>query len=533
MYKVDNYLGGEMFAKYRACTAGARYHAPDRSNRSTIAACLPILHRLKAAGFEATLADELRVKLEEYVQLKKALEARATTRLETVDQILQSRGSSLYPFQRIGVEWLAGRVTGLLADDMGLGKSIQALTVLEAPALVVCPSVVKGVWAAEAAKWRSDLKVVILEGRGSFRWPAEGELIITNYDILDVTQVGLFPQTDLIFDEGHALKNWKSRRTQKSRDLSEMVRKEAGRTFVLTATPLLGKPPELWSILQVAGCANEAFGSYSNFFTLFGGYKDAWGTRWGVVADPSVPDLLRKVSLRRMKTDVLKELPEKTYRTIEVEIDRKTLSECDRAWDDLNALGIDLNDAEALADATRNEEVTLENVSKARKALAIAKIAALYDLLDLYEAEGQPVVVFSRHRAPIDVLAKREGWATITGDNSKDSQEISERFQNGEFKGIAGTIQAMGVGITLTRSCQEIFIDLDWTPALNEQAEDRCCRIGQRNAVMVTTLVADHVMDRHVAKLVQKKRRMIGSSVDASAIGGSDASQMAEEGIVL
>jgi hypothetical protein len=139
------------------------------------------------------------------------------------------------------------------------------------------------------------------------------------------------------------------------------------------------------------------------------------------------------------------------------------------------------------------------------------------------EDANEPIVVFSVHRAPIDHLGTRDGWATITGDTPAAARtEIEARFQRGELRGVAATIQAGGVAITLTRAHRAVFVDQDWTPALNAQAEDRICRIGQDRGVIITRIIADHALDRRIAQVLATKIEIIEGSVDAAATNEPD-----------
>jgi hypothetical protein len=129
------------------------------------------------------------------------------------------------------------------------------------------------------------------------------------------------------------------------------------------------------------------------------------------------------------------------------------------------------------------------------------------------------VIVFSYHRAAVDLLASRPGWAVITGDTPPEQrQHIVTEFQGGRLKGVAGTIQAAGTGLTLTRANQAIFVDLAWTPALNAQAEDRICRIGQTRGVIITRLIAEHMLDERVAELLLVKQKLIESAIEKAAV---------------
>jgi SWI/SNF-related matrix-associated actin-dependent regulator 1 of chromatin subfamily A len=142
----------------------------------------------------------------------------------------------------------------------------------------------------------------------------------------------------------------------------------------------------------------------------------------------------------------------------------------------------------------------------------------LLGLVEDCEEQEEPVLVFSAHRAPVDACASREGWASITGDTSADERgRIEEAFQAGKLKGVAATIAAAGVALTLTRASRVIFADLDWTPANNDQARDRANRIGQTQSVLVTTLVADHDLDARIHDLIGFKRTLNAVTVEAAA----------------
>jgi SNF2 family DNA or RNA helicase len=156
-------------------------------------------------------------------------------------------------------------------------------------------------------------------------------------------------------------------------------------------------------------------------------------------------------------------------------------------------------------------------MSLVAKALAIAKIPAMLRMVEDFEEQEEPLVVFSAHRAPIDELEKRKGWGVITGDTSPEERSrLEARFQAGDLLGIGCTIRAGGVSITLTRACNALFVDREWTPALNSQAEDRTYRIGQDRPVLITTLVADHPLDLRVTELTTDKQVLIDASVDAA-----------------
>lgn len=549
--KVKEYLGPDAFAKFRAAIEGAKYDGTRRLNYATVDKVTTIIQRLRESDFDVELAPEMADRLKSHTaQMWVDLQS-AQDRLTTIEEALAQKGLKLFPFQRSGVQWLATRMGALLADEMGLGKTVQAVVALpaNAPVLIVAPAVAKGVWRREFKKWgRGGMHVDVLEGRDSFRWPKPGEAVIVNYDILpechtlkkqlvkgkwkmvkacDKTCEGCLhflsecaPGTVIIADEGHALKNPKAQRTIKFRALGNAVRSNGGRTWILTATPMLNKPPELWSVYQCAGIAQEAFGNWSGFMNVFQGRPGTWGGfEWGTPL-AEAGERIRRVCLRRLRMEVLPELPTKTWREIEVEVDRKTLKKCDEVLEEYG--GID-----AVLELVEAGSLDFETLSATRRALAVAKIPALLSLIEDYEEQEEPVVVFSAHLAVCEELSKREGWAVISGATSPEERtRIEEEFQRkdedgnyiGKLRGVVCTIKAGGVAITLTRAHHAIFTDLEWTPALNAQAEDRICRIGQDRGCIITRLIANHILDERIAALLMQKQILIAGSVDAARV---------------
>lgn len=462
-----------------------------------------------------------------------------------------------------------------------------------APVLVVGTSIAKLAWASELRKWRPNMTYRVLSGRGSFRWPAPNESAIINYDVLpnihletcdgklphppktpclgckevvvflgnscttrrdghEDSCTGWKPQNEddredcpgcarwlteappglvVVFDEAHKIKNSESLRGQRCRAISRSaLAHKDGRVWMLTGTPMENSPKELWSVLSVGDLAREAFGSWQNMVTLFGGEpKTIWkagqeikaGYDWskGAVSSAEVATRLQRVMLRRMKADVLPQLPGKMWRIVEVPINKQTMLRCESF---LKANGGADGIADRLDELLAHEGTPkFQEMSRVREALATAKIPALLELVQELEELGQPVLVFSMHKRPIEELEKRRGWGAIHGGLAGESgfkkrQQIVERFQAGHMKGLALTIQAGGEALTLTRANQVIFVDLAFKPSANEQAEDRACRIGQTKGVVVTILAGEHPLDRRVTEILHAKRKIIAASVDAA-----------------
>src|SRR5262245_21495662 len=165
--------------------------------------------------------------------------------------------------------------------------------------------------------------------------------------------------------------------------------------------------------------------------------------------------------LRRRREEALPQLPAKQYRTVVVGLDRLLGRDLDRLWEEWGRWFV-----------ARDELPPFEHFSEVRERLARSRIPAMLELVQEYEEQDVPLVVFSAHRAPVEALRGREGWAVITGETPPaERQAAVEAFQAGRLKGMGLTIQAGGTGLTLTHAWAALLVDLDWAPANNAQAE--------------------------------------------------------------
>jgi hypothetical protein len=448
--------------------------------------------------------------------------------------------TTLRDFQLPGVEFLARRRRAVLGDDMGLGKTFQALLAADPNMglLVVCPSSLKYNWADEVRKWRPDLTPEVMEGRGNFRFPKAGEVVITNFEILPkwllpvtvatkevrgktveikAAQVPALPSFRgintkniiLIVDECQRAKNSKSQLHKKVKELARIC----GRTWFLTGTPLMSRPLDLWNVLQAGHMAHDVFGGWGDGTWGFTGafrarkvrvsrYQTVW--QWGTPTEDT-PERLRRVMLRRLKDGVLDDLPPTVWSDLVVDVKgvrftRELTKLYERFEDEL----------------TQGRLPRFEELSDARAKLAESRIPAMLDMVQDYEEAGEPLVVFSAYKAPINKLGERDGWAIITGDvPAARRQEIVRDFQAGRLKGIGLTIAAGGVGITLTKASNVLFVDLDWVPANNAQAVDRIRRIGQNaDSIQVMRMVSNHPVDRRVHQILAIKMELIQKAID-------------------
>lgn len=481
------------FAAYVAVTrqAGAHYDKKRKAQVLHLDLLPELVEGLVGAGFTPVPVPGLSHAVHTRVHALRAQEKDIKT---------QEGWENLYSFQKDGTLFLALRKDAVLADDMGLGKTAQAIMALPPgmAAIVVCPNVVKHNWANEIARWRPDLSPFVVKKRADFRLPRKYyEVVILNYELLP-TELHTLERKGpfvLIADEAHYLKNAKTQRTQRFRMLATL----ASRRWLLTGTPLMNKPPELWGVLRAADLHTQAFGSWYSFVSCMGGHKGPFGIEWGGTPKEEAAKAFAKVALRREKEEVLKQLPSKTYRQIRV--DYKLSKEKKNEH-----MGI----MRELVTLPEMKWQGIDGMSRVRAELAYAKIGAAVALAMEYEETGTPLVVFSHHKTPVIALGEREGWECIHGDvNAETRAAIVEDFQKGLLKGIAITIQAGSEGITLTRASNMVFVDRSWNPMENSQAEDRIHRIGQENACQYIDLVCEHPLDEALHQTLAIKHRMV------------------------
>jgi SWI/SNF-related matrix-associated actin-dependent regulator 1 of chromatin subfamily A len=455
---------------------------------------------------------------------KRLVEARAVSEKATriaSDFTLEhfGNGREMMPFQKAGLEF--AEATGgncLISDQMGLGKSCQALSYLALhpemrPVVIVCPASLKRNWAREVEMWLEigDRIEVIDGGKPKM---LSGDIVIINYDILKKWLPALkeYNIQIIIYDESHYIKSPKSLRSKAAKELADGVPHK----ILLTGTPVLNRPAELWHQLQIIDHAQYPD---SRFFQWHFKYADAHKIRigynktaWDFSGASNLEDLaksLRTIMIRRTKEQVLAELPKKRRQTIIVPIDNR--NEYNRAEKDFLEWVAENNGMVAAEKASH--VVELAQIEALRQVAVRGKMKAATEWIANFLETGEKLVVFATHRATIDALMERFSGCAVKIDGSVSSekrQEAVDTFQTDPaIRLFVGNIQAAGVGITLTAASDVAFLELGWTPALHDQAEDRCHRIGQKNAVNVVYLLAEKTIDAQIAAMLEQKRDVI------------------------
>ena len=421
-------------------------------------------------------------------------------------------GGELKPFQRAGVEYLLKQRRSFLADEQGLGKTVEALATIEAdgayPAIVVCPASLKLNWMREIERWLPARSVQILDGNRGAVPPAD--LTVVNYDIVAgrLEALAALAPRAVALDESHYCKSPGAKRTQAAQRLCATVPRE-GLVLALTGTPLMNRPAELISQLRILGRLGD-FGSGAEFGQRFRGQDAHQRLHWHLRA---------RCFARRLKADVLPQLPAKTRAVVPVALDNEAeyrLAERDViAW--LRSQPLDLRALDAkVAAALRAERLVRLNALKLLAARG--KLHAALHWIHDFLCSGERLVLFARHREIQRAVLERFPAALhVLGDDSQRARDAAVRaFQEPgcDSQLIVCSIEVAGQGITLTRSSNVAFLELDWTPAKHDQAEDRCHRIGQQDAVNATYLLAADTIDESIATLLERKRAVIGAVTD-------------------
>jgi len=458
-----------------------------------------------------------------------ALGALLAERLEAAEAVRNSRadhgdpiastaavlGGELAPFQWAGVRYVLDARRAFLADEQGLGKTVEALAALEAdgayPAIVVCPASMKLGWQREAERWLPHRSVVVVEGRPPV--PPSGEITILNYEIVAAHREALsrrHPRA-LVVDESHYCKNPQAKRTQAVRRLAGAVAPD-GLRLALTGTPVLNHADELIAQLRVIGRL-EDFGSGARFSRQFRGQLSEERLHW---------HLRRRCFVRRLKSEVLPQLPAKRQVVVPVALTNEAeyrLAEKDVIeW--LRSQPLDLSELNARIAATLRAE-RLAQLGTLQRLAARGKLAAALAWIDDFLASGEPLVVFARHvEVQQAVLARFPAALHLLGADSLRNREASiAAFQDpGGPSLIIGATRVAAQGITLTRSSNVAFLELEWTPAMHDQAEDRCHRIGQHDAVTAWYLLAANTIDETMARLIQSKRQVVAAVTDGRVL---------------
>ena len=451
----------------------------------------------------------------------------------------------LFAFQKAGAYAVAAGRTCLF-DEPGVGKTFQSLAaarILDARRLlIVCPPLLTTNWAREAAIAGFPEAVVFRTGRKEPQLPDVGVAIISDSTLAarpeTARRVAEWRCDVMIVDEAHRLKTIGSARSEAVLTVG-MSAKHA--PIVITGTPIFAAPHELVPLLELSRFLCPVFGGRSQFLEDFCRQDRLGNWKAKKAALPRLKSMLRReVWVRRRKVDVLPQLPPKRRRDLVLDVPlteyRRAHKECIskvQAWltwfENFHGRPPTAEDREEYA-----KKVGFELISQMRRAAALVKVKPAIELMlehvrsTGFQEEGgkreymRPLIVWAHHldviHALYEALPAELGQAAVIYGNTSDRERdaIVAQFQEGRIPVLIAGITKAGVGITLTRSSDAIFVETDWTPGIVKQAEDRTNRIGAVNPSQYTTLVARGTLDELIQRILLSKTEVIDAVLDSS-----------------
>lgn len=454
------------------------------------------------------------------------------------------KGLNYFPFQRAGIEFALGleRIgkTGVLwGDEMGLGKTIQVIGWINnnleiKSVLVVCPKSLIYNWIREFGKW------MVRPMMASNRPNSGAPIVVINYEMAVKYREALASREwdMLVADEAHYIKNLKSQRSKTVAVLCERSK----RVSMVTGTPIPNRTIEAFSLVSLCD-PDEWNYKGKGFFSFALRYANANQDTgyWDFSGASNLEELQQRMRasclIRRLKSEVLTELPPKLRQVIE--LPAKGASAAIKAeaaaWERTEARLEPLRVAVELAKASEDPEefanavkslnkasaTAFMEMSKLRHAVALAKVPYVADMArDFLEGnEGEKLIIWGHHHDVLDQLREKLGEFGVVGIDGRMGAEerdaaVSAFQANPAIRVFVGGMTAAGVGITLTAASTEMFSELDWVPGTMLQAEDRAHRIGATKSVLVQMLVLEGSLDARMAQVLIQKMEIAERALD-------------------
>ena len=427
----------------------------------------------------------------------------------------------MFQYQKEGVEHVVRHFNGraLIADDMGLGKTLQAIALSKyygyTKVLVICPAYLRFNWKAEFNKWLGIEEVCLIK-KGKDK--LEGYPVIISYELAVKKRELLMDYgfDMVICDESHYMKNHKTKRT---RGLSPLIRK-IDKALLLTGTPALNRPSELFS--QANMVRKEFFPRFKEYAERYCdrkmsplGYWDDSGS-----SNPHEVHWLAKktVMIRRLKRDVLKDLPKKHRSQLHIEMDARDTFEMIPLFDEWKQLNADIPKMQPCSKEVQSADFRRKCIiSELFGLTAEAKCSAMQLLVKDTMQTGNQFLVFCYHKTLMDAIEEAcDGKAMrIDGDTPTEKRhEYVKDFQEGKYQVAVLSMLAAGTGITLTAASHVIFAELYWVPGVLMQSEDRVHRIGQENPCHIQYVICKDTLDPYIYKSIQWKLDTIDGCLD-------------------
>lgn len=440
---------------------------------------------------------------------------------EQVYEVPDNLEAELRDYQNVGFQWFKSlshyHLGGILADDMGLGKTLQTIAYIlsepsDKPHLVIVPSSVVYNWRNECKRFAPSLNVELIVGTPEeraeiIRKSQNKDVWITSYGTIrqDVSIYEELSFQTLILDEAQFIKNYATKTSQAIRRIS------ASRKFALSGTPIENSVDELWAIFQVI---------LPGLMPSLREFKKLEPIKISLMTKPFI--------LRRLKTDVLKELPDKieSVHMSELTKDQKELyigylkQIQKEATESINEEGFQANRMKILAGLTRLRQVCshpsmfLENYEGRS-----GKMDELIESVQTFRENGKRMLIFSQFTSMHALIMKELddlgiSYFYLDGQTkAEDRVKMSERFNAGENDVFLISLKAGGTGLNLTGADTVILFDLWWNPAVEDQAAGRAHRFGQKEVVQVIRFITEGTIEEKIYELQQKKRELVSQII--------------------
>lgn len=451
----------------------------------------------------------------------------------------------LRTYQKTGYRWLCTLESmgfgGILADDMGLGKTLQIITFLlakrQGTSLIVAPASLVYNWESEIQRFAPELKILVMTGAAAERAEKletyqEYDVVVTSYDLLK-RDLELYEGKRFyaeIIDEAQNIKN---QTTQSAKAVKQM---EAQVKFALTGTPIENRLSELWSIFDYL--MPGLLGSYEYFrkeyeYPIVQGKDEIVTTRLQRMIKPFV--------LRRLKGDVLKDLPDKIENVVYSKLEGKqeelyqaNVQEMILSLQNSSAQEVQSEKLQILAKLTRIRQICCDpSLIYEDYKEGSAKLDTCMELIENAVESGHKVLLFSQFTSMLAVIEaalkkKKIKNYILTGSTTKEKRkELVEAFNKDDVPVFLISLKAGGTGLNLTAATIVIHFDPWWNMAAQNQATDRAHRIGQKEVVTVFKLIAKNTIEEKILKLQEEKRELSdqiisGEGIQVSALTKED-----------
>lgn len=487
-------------------------------------------------------AHQLNVLQNKYIDIEKDQDFNKLFE-QKIEEISTKYKKILREYQIVGVEWMlklrSMNLGGILADDMGLGKTLQVITYLESvkrerPCLIITPASLILNWKNEFNKFNSSVSILSIYGdrknREDLLSNLKNEVVITSYDYLK-RDIDLYENIEfdtIILDEAQYIKNHKTKAAQAVKKINSEFK------LALTGTPLENSLAEIWSIFDFL--MNGYLFNYDYFYK---NYERSIVLQAEKNVTERLKNMVEPFILRRLKKDVLKELPEKIEETYFVEMNQEEKNLYQANLVKINetlaqSIDVDTNKIEVLAMLTKLRQICIdprllyEDISSSS-----SKINACIELIKKSIENKQRILLFSSFTTVLDFVAQECDnlsipYFILTGETNKIKRnQLVEDFQNEAVPLFLISLKAGGTGLNLTKASVVIHLDPWWNISAQNQATDRAHRIGQEDTVQVFNLITKNTIEEKILNLQNKKKELSDIFVENSK--GSFSSLTKEE----